>query len=80
MEVIKFVERLNRIKPKNDNIQIFGPAPAVMNRLRGRYRYRFLVKGPRDFLLQPFVKRWLSSSNKSNLIRVQVDVDPYTFY
>ena len=80
VEVIKFVERLNSIKPKNDNIQIFGPAPAVMNRLRGRYRYRFLVKGPRDFLLQPFVKRWLNSSNKSNLIRVQVDVDPYTFY
>mgnify|MGYP001165246682 FL=1 len=79
-EVIKFTEVMNKTKPKNDNIQIFGPAPAVMTRLRGKYRYRFLVKGPKNLLLQPFVKRWIDLTNKTNLIRVQVDVDPYSFY
>ena len=78
--VISYANMMNKNKPIANNIEILGPAPAVMSKLRGHYRYRFLVKGPRNVLLQPFVQRWIELSEVSSLVKVQIDVDPYSFY
>ncbi|MDR1598177.1 MAG: hypothetical protein LBR89_04600 [Holosporales bacterium] len=54
-----------------------GPAPAPISKLRGKYRYRLLIKTEKGGLLQPIIKLWAQSQNTS--VDVCVDVDPYEF-
>ena len=60
-------------------IQVLGPAPAPMRLLRSRHRFRLLFKCPRDTLLQPHLRRWLTGLEKGPRIRLQVDIDPHSF-
>lgn len=71
---------LAKTAPKQTDVTILGPAPAFMALLRGRHRHRFLVKGPRNRRLQPLIKAWLGSVKVPSSVRIQVDVDPYSFY
>ncbi|MBT5240210.1 MAG: primosomal protein N' [Rhodospirillaceae bacterium] len=73
-------QQLARAVPAAADIEVLGPAPAFMALLRGRHRHRFLIKGPRNRLLQPFVRAWLGSVKLPSSVRIQVDVDPYSFY
>ncbi|MCH2548109.1 MAG: primosomal protein N' [Alphaproteobacteria bacterium] len=65
--------------PANEEIRVLGPAPAPLTRLRGRYRYRFLIRSGRDIQLQPYVNHWLSQFDFPARIRIRVDIDPYSF-
>ncbi len=69
-----------RAAPKAQGVEVLGPAPAFMALLRGRHRHRFLVKGPRNRLLQPLIRSWLEAVQLPSSVRVQIDVDPYSFY
>ena len=51
----------------------------TINKLRGWYRYRFLVMGKRKDLLQPFIREWLGKVNVRRGMRVKIDIDPYNF-
>ncbi|HRJ12433.1 MAG TPA: primosomal protein N' [Alphaproteobacteria bacterium] len=65
--------------PKIDGIRIYGPAPAMMSKLRGQYRMRFLVIAPPQTKLNDLLIRWLSCLPKTRALRVQVDIDPQQF-
>jgi primosomal protein N' (replication factor Y) len=56
-----------------------GPAPAPLALLRGRHRRRLLLKAPKDVHVQPVVRRWLRGVRTPSGVRVQVDIDPYSF-
>ncbi len=58
---------------------ILGPAPAPMFLLRGKYRYRILIKTERQFPLQQFLSRWLLERKIPASLRVKIDVEPYSF-
>ncbi|HLO78368.1 MAG TPA: primosomal protein N', partial [Magnetospirillum sp.] len=75
-----FTRRLARAAPRSDFLQILGPAPAPLALLRGRHRRRFLIKAPRSVNLHSALRDWLSAVVPSGGIRVQVDVDPYSFF
>ncbi|MGH6977254.1 MAG: primosomal protein N', partial [Stellaceae bacterium] len=68
-----------RHAPHTDGIEVLGPAPAPLAMLRGRHRRRFLVKARRDAQLQGMLRRWLEAVQFPASVRVQVDVDPYSF-
>jgi len=65
--------------PEDGGIEIFGPAPAAMALLRGRYRYRLLIKCARATLPQPWLRRWLAELDAPSRVTLRVDVDPYSF-
>lgn len=71
--------QLARIIPQTEQIDVLGPAPSPMYRLRSRYRMRFLIKGARRQNLQAFTKVWLSQIKMSTAIQVHIDVDPLSF-
>ncbi|MFQ5346216.1 MAG: primosomal protein N', partial [Rhodothalassiaceae bacterium] len=71
--------RLARAIPRTPGIEVFGPAPAPLARLRGRFRYRFLVKARREVALQAFLRRWLAAVAMPGSVRLRVDVDPQSF-
>jgi len=48
--------RLLSVVPKDTDIEILGPAPSPIYMIRGKYRWRILVKAPRHYNLQKFLK------------------------
>jgi len=47
------------IAPLADGITVLGPAAAPIAMVRGRHRFRFLVKAGREVNLQAFLRLWL---------------------
>jgi len=70
---------LARAAPHLPGVETLGPAPAPLRVLRGRHRRRFLVKARRDVNLQAVVRQWLARVKVPGNVRLQVDIDPYSF-
>jgi primosomal protein N' (replication factor Y) len=70
---------LARSRPTLDSLHVLGPAPAPLAILRGRHRRRLLVKGSREVNMQAVMRQWLARVRVPGGVRVQVDIDPYSF-
>ena len=70
---------LGRSAPRDGGIDALGPAPAPLALLRGRHRQRLLLKTPRSVNLQSVVRAWIARVPAPNGVRVQIDIDPYSF-
>ena len=55
------------------------PADAPLALVRGRRRKRLLVRADRDVDLQGFLRAWLARVKVPASVRLNVDVDPYSF-
>ncbi len=71
--------RIGRARPDHPELAIYGPAPAPLSLLRGRYRYRLLVNARRSAQLQGIIREWLGNVDHPAGVRVGVDIDPYSF-
>ncbi|MEQ1640676.1 MAG: primosomal protein N' [Novosphingobium sp.] len=65
--------------PNLPDVMVLGPAPAPLSLLRGRYRYRLLINARRTAKLQDVIRAWLDPLEFGQGVRVQVDIDPYSF-
>lgn len=66
--------------PAEADVAVLGPAEAPIAVVRGRHRFRLLVKTARAVDLQGYLRRWLGQAPApTGGARVQVDVDPQTF-
>lgn len=62
-------------------VTVLGPAEAPLLQLRGRYRYRLLVKAERDVIIQDYLRDWVARTGKpKGNVRVVIDVDPQSFF
>jgi primosomal protein N' (replication factor Y) len=73
-------QALARSAPRNPNITVLGPAPAPIALLRGRHRRRLLLKATKETAVQPLIRQWISRVVKYNKVRIQIDVDPMSFF
>ena len=71
--------RIGNAAPSVEGMAVFGPAPAPLAMLRGRYRQRLLVHAHRNLDVQDAIREWLGKVEWSTKVRVSVDVDPYSF-
>ncbi|CAG0907178.1 unnamed protein product [Cyprideis torosa] len=71
---------LGRAAPQGEKIQTLGPAEAPMYRLRGKFRRRLLVRAEKSIDIQKAIKHWISGVKLPSKIRVQIDIDPQSFY
>jgi len=78
-ETEAFVQAMARKAPLADGIEVLGPAVAPIGLIRGRHRYRLLVKTRRDINIQNYLRVWLSAVKPRGSIRIKVDIDPYSF-
>jgi primosomal protein N' (replication factor Y) len=66
--------------PKDEQVRVLGPAEAPIAVVRGRHRFRVLVKSPRAFDLSAYLREWLGRAPKPRgNVRLEVDVDPQGF-
>lgn len=68
---------LRKTCPKN--IKIFGPAPAPLFMIRGKVRWRILLKSNRKNALNTEISTWLSQIKIPPDIKITIDIDPITF-
>ncbi len=67
--------------PDEGEISVLGPAEAPIALVRGRFRFRLLVKAPKSADLQGFLRDMLAAAPKpTGSVRVQVDVEPISFF
>jgi primosomal protein N' (replication factor Y) len=66
--------------PRSEKIEVLGPAEAPLAVIRGRHRWRLLVKAPREIDVQAYLRAWLAELPPlKGDIRLTVDIDPYSF-
>ena len=74
-----FALKFSYISPSFHNIKIFGPAPAPLHFLRGKYRRRFLIKSSKTVNLQQVILEWVNKIKTPSSIKLTIDIDPYSF-
>lgn len=60
--------------------QVFGPAPAPIARVRGKHRMRLLVKAEKHAPLQNALSRWAAGIRLPKGVKLQIDIDPQSFW
>ena len=78
-ETERFARMIANDAPLAEGVQVLGPAPAPIAMVRGRHRFRLLVKATRDVNLQAFLGTWLKDIRPKGSLSLQLDVDPYNF-
>ncbi len=72
--------RLTAAAPRDERVRVLGPAEAPIAVVRGRHRFRILVRSPRNFDLSAYLRNWLAAAPKpSGNIKREVDIDPMSF-
>jgi primosomal protein N' (replication factor Y) len=72
--------RLAVAAPRDERVRVLGPAEAPVAVVRGRHRFRILVRSPRNFDLSGYLRNWLATAPKSSgNIRREIDIDPMSF-
>ena len=66
--------------PEADKIAVLGPAEAPIAIVRGRHRWRILIKAPREMDVQAYLRAWSAAlpAFKGD-VRITLDIDPYSF-
>ena len=79
-EAEHYARKLAVAAPRTEKISVLGPAEAPLALIRGRHRFRLLVKARRDADLQAYLRHWLSHAPPAKGgLRLSVDIDPYSF-
>jgi primosomal protein N' (replication factor Y) (superfamily II helicase) len=79
VEAENFARGMARVMPEARDVQVLGPAQAPIALMRGRHRWRFLVKAGRDVDVQAYLRLWLKDVKAKGSVQLQIDVDPYNF-
>jgi primosomal protein N' (replication factor Y) len=75
-----FARRLAAVAPRDERVQVLGPAEAPLAVIKGRYRFRLLAKAARGFDLSDYLRQWLATGPKTKgNLKLEVDVDPQSF-
>ena len=72
-------DALGTAAPAADGVDVWGPAPAPLSVVRGMHRRRFLVRADRNVDLSAYMAAWVGRVKLPSNVRVQIDVDPYSF-
>ncbi len=75
----KFITDISLSAPHATDVTLLGPAPAPLSFLRGEYRYRLIVKAPKKFNIQRYIKALLARHKTPSGIKTRVDIDPFSF-
>lgn len=79
-QVKSFCRDLARTAPTYGNVQVLGPAAAMLSMLRGKYRWRFLIKAEKEVQIQKIILDWVGAVKKPSSVQLKIDIDPQSFF
>jgi len=71
-------QSLNREPMQREPIEVLGPAPAPIEKLRNRFRWQILLKGKQSAALLELARQARTLVPRSRAVRLHIDVDPYS--
>jgi primosomal protein N' (replication factor Y) len=78
-EALSAARAIGGTAPDLPDMLVLGPAPAPLSLLRGRHRFRLLINARRSAELQRTLREWLDPLEFPRGVRVNIDIDPYSF-
>lgn len=75
-EAKNFAKKLIQNFPLDDKIEIFGPAPAPLQRLKNRHHFFINLKTAKKINLQKLILDVMKEIQIPNSVRVRIDIDP----
>lgn len=78
-DVLLAVKTLQKNTTHNLEIQVLGPAPAPIEILNKKHRYRLLFVYKKNFKIQSYVRKIISSIQSFKKVSVYTDIDPINF-
>jgi primosomal protein N' (replication factor Y) len=73
------IHQLASTRPHFDSVQIYGPAIAPIGFLKGKHRARLLIRADKSVNIQHILQGWLVTIKLPSSVRMQIDIDPYSF-
>ncbi len=74
---LQFRNLLNAVNQKSD-IELIGPAPLPLYRLRGHYRWHLMLRGTGDETMRTTIRTGLGHFKRKAGVYLAIDVDPVT--
>lgn len=73
-----FIYKVLEEKLKNNDIKIFKPMPAPIDKIQNKYRWRMIIKGNMDDDINKSINECLKEVYQKNIkdVRITVDVNP----
>lgn len=71
-----FAKKLIKEFPLDDKIELFGPAPAALQRLKNRHHFLINLKTKKKVNLQKLISDVMQNVDVPSQIRVKIDIDP----
>lgn len=77
-EIIRLADYITEITDaKEDEIEILGPAPCPIMRIRDKFRYQLIIKCENILLLRSIGKYLMDNKTKFNRqVRIEIDINP----
>jgi len=63
----------------DDSLEILGPAPCVLKKLSGSYRYQILQKGSNLDLMRD-AAQYIIDRGANPGVRIEIDIDPLIMF
>ena len=79
-ETYQVARRLAQTAPQETGISVLGPVAAPIAFLRGKYRFRLLIRADKQVKLQNSIRPWLARQQIPSRVDVRLDIDPYSFF
>lgn len=73
------MQALAASRPHYQGVDVFGPSLAPLGFLRGKHRGRALVRTEKTVDMQAVIGAWIDNAALPPGVRLQVDIDPYSF-
>lgn len=64
---------------QRSSVEVLGPVAAPIAVIRNKYRFRILIKAPKNIRLQNVFKNWRETLNIPSSVDVRLDINPYNF-
>ena len=81
--VEQWVKEFRRYAPQatgaSEPVDILGPVQAPLAVLRRYHRWRILVRSPKNFPIQKYIRDWKAAIVIPSSIKFQIDIDPISF-
>jgi len=77
--IMKFARNIKLKLPKINDVNILGPVPAPIAKIRKKYRCRILIRCPKNLFIQKYLSDSLNKIKSKPGIKLEVDVDPINF-